>query len=127
MNLTLTILNPTGLHARPGAIFAATAKKFKSAIQIRNLTKDGDWSDAKSVLGVLKLGAENGHQIELSITGEDEAEAAQTLRRVVENGLGESVTGVALRRPAPRRLPPRHRNGETGYSLRRRAGRTRTA
>ncbi len=100
MNLTLTILNPTGLHARPGAIFAATAKKFKSAIQIRNLTKDGDWSDAKSVLGVLKLGAENGHQIELSITGEDEAEAAQTLRRVVENGLGESVTGVALQTPS---------------------------
>lgn len=95
MNLTLTILNPAGLHARPGAIFVATAKKFKAAIQIRNLTNSSDWSDSKSILGVLKLGAENGHQIELSITGEDEAVAAQTLRSAVESGLGELMTGAA--------------------------------
>ncbi|RMF04914.1 MAG: HPr family phosphocarrier protein, partial [Chloroflexi bacterium] len=32
--LELTIVNPTGLHARPAAVFVKTAKKFKSKIKI---------------------------------------------------------------------------------------------
>ena len=93
MNIQLAIRNRTGLHARPAAIFTATAKKFKAGIRARNLTKAGNWKDGKSLLDVLALGAEIGHEIELSIEGEDEMEAAETLRRAIESGLGDEIVG----------------------------------
>ncbi len=91
MNLRLTVINPTGLHARPAALFTAAAKKFQSKIRLRNLTKNSKWADAKSVLGVLGIGAECNHEIEVDIEGADADEAAGALRRAIESGLGEDV------------------------------------
>ena len=85
----LTLTNAVGLHARPAAKFVQTAARFASAITVRNVTRGGPPADAKGILGVLTLGAEHGHVIEVSAAGPDEAESLTAIRTLVESGFGE--------------------------------------
>jgi phosphocarrier protein len=78
--------NKSGLHARPAAVFVQTASKFKSRIIIKTNEKE---ADAKSILKVLALGANQGSKIILEVEGEDEEEALKTLSELIESGLGE--------------------------------------
>ena len=79
------IVNEVGLHARPAALFVAKAASFKSDIRIHNATKDGKWVSAKSILGVLTLGVEKDHEIEITAEGADEAEAVKQIIALIEN------------------------------------------
>jgi len=81
-----TIQNKVGLHARPAAVFVQTANKFKSNVSIE---KDGMRVSAKSILGVLSLGAEKGVKICVEIEGEDEQEAMATISEVIANRFGD--------------------------------------
>lgn len=81
----LKIINAVGLHARPAAEFVKTATQFQSKITIRNLTKSSAGVDAKSILSVLMLGVEKDHEIELAAEGEDELQAVQALRALIES------------------------------------------
>ena len=83
--LTLKVINEVGLHARPAAEFVKLATQFKSRIMIRNLTRASAAVDAKSILSVLVLGVEKDHEIELSSDGEDEIQAIQSLRELIES------------------------------------------
>jgi phosphocarrier protein len=69
---TVTITNPSGLHARPAALLVKEAGSFKSTIK---LVKNGKEVDAKSLLGVMSLAAKQNDQITIRAEGED-AEAA---------------------------------------------------
>lgn len=79
------IVNEVGLHARPAALFVAKAASFKSDIRIHNATKEGKWVSAKSILGVLTLGVEKDHEIEITAEGADEAEAVKQIIALIEN------------------------------------------
>lgn len=83
--VTLKIINATGLHARPAAEFVKTATQYQSKVTIRNLTKSSANVDAKSILSVLMLGVERDHEIELTAEGEDELQAVQSLRDLIES------------------------------------------
>ncbi len=92
---TATIVNKTGLHARPAAIFAQAASGFRAAVSI---AKDGQRVDAKSVLGLMLLAANQGSEVSIEATGEDEAAAVKALAAMLESdfdhgegALGESV------------------------------------
>ncbi len=84
--LELKVTNEVGLHARPAAKFVETSNRFKSRISV---TKDGVTVNAKSIIGVLSLGAGKGAVITLEAVGEDEAEAVAALKALVEAGFGE--------------------------------------
>lgn len=79
----LKVVGAVGLHARPAAVFVNEAVKFTSRIQVRNATTNTDWVDAKSILGVLTLGVEQNHEIEITAEGADEEEAAAALERLI--------------------------------------------
>lgn len=83
---TTRLLNKVGLHARPAALFVQAAKRFKSDIRVE---KEGLVVDAKSILGVLRLGAEYGSTIKIMASGEDAEEAVQELLSLVERRFGE--------------------------------------
>jgi len=83
--IVLQIINEVGLHARPASEFVKLAGQFKAKVQIRNKSKDSQMVDAKSILSVLILGAEKGHEIELTADGEDEKEAIEALRDLIES------------------------------------------
>jgi phosphotransferase system HPr (HPr) family protein len=91
MSLELSVRNPSGLHARPAAVFVRAASAFQSDIRVANLTTGSASVTAKSIIGVLGLGVQRGHTIRLDIVGEDEGPAAATLRELVEAGLEEGI------------------------------------
>lgn len=83
--INLKVTNAVGLHARPASEFVKLATRFKSRISIQNITRASSTVDAKSILGVLTLGVEKDHEIELSAEGEDEMQAVQALRDLIES------------------------------------------
>lgn len=80
-----TIVNEVGLHARPAAQFVQRAAKFTSEVHIRKLDTEAKWVNAKSILSVLTLGVGKGQQVEIQVSGDDEAEAAESLRQLIES------------------------------------------
>lgn len=82
----LTIMNKTGLHARPASMFVQKASKFKSSIMIE---KEDKKINAKSIISVLSGGISQGTKITLVIDGEDEQEAEKALVELVESNFGE--------------------------------------
>jgi len=85
----LTVINETGIHARPASAFIHKAAEFKSSIKVRNLSSNSAFVNAKSMIRVLSLELCQGMQMELSIEGEDENEAVAALTALVESGFGE--------------------------------------
>lgn len=86
----VTIINPTGLHARPATEFVTTAKRFTSRITIKNVANaDSAPVNAKSIIHLLTLGLSQGAVAQISAEGEDEAAAIETLTQLVAAGLGE--------------------------------------
>lgn len=83
--ILLRVINEVGLHARPAAEFVKLAGQFKSNLQVRNITRNSNTVDAKSILSVLTLGVEKGHEIELTGDGVDELEAIGALRNLIES------------------------------------------
>lgn len=83
--LNLKVTHEVGLHARPAAVFVKEANAYESKIEVRNASKDSEWVDAKSILGILTLGVEQDHDIEITIEGEDEEEAAASLETLIES------------------------------------------
>jgi phosphotransferase system HPr (HPr) family protein len=99
LSLEVQVQNPSGLHARPAALFVRAACAFRSDIRVTNLTTGSSSVTAKSIIGVLGLGVQRGHRIQLSCDGEDEGLAADTLRSLVDDGLGEHDESEPRSRP----------------------------
>jgi phosphocarrier protein FPr len=85
--VVLTLKNKLGLHARPAAKFVQTAATFQAEIQVRNLTAGKGPVSARSLLGVISLGAVRGTQIGLTASGPDAKQALETLSTLVEETL----------------------------------------
>jgi phosphotransferase system HPr (HPr) family protein len=83
---TVVITNKVGLHARPAALLVQEASRFQAHIQLRYGEKT---ANAKSILGVLKLGAARNATLVIQAEGEDANDAVQTLVALVERGFDE--------------------------------------
>ncbi|MEK6213993.1 MAG: HPr family phosphocarrier protein, partial [Vibrio fluvialis] len=83
------IKNSHGLHARPGAMLVAEAKKFESNIKVANLDGDGKIVNAKSLMKVIALGVKHGHQLQFTAEGPDAAQALESIGAAINAGLGE--------------------------------------
>lgn len=88
---TVMVINPTGVHARPAADFVRRAKEFKSKIKVKNLSniQDPEAVNAKSITSVLSIAICLGNTIEISAAGDDEQQAVEALKELVESGFGE--------------------------------------
>jgi catabolite repression HPr-like protein/phosphocarrier protein len=67
-----------GLEARPAALFVQIASKYESHISVVVNEKQ---VNAKSIMGMMSLGAIKGQNIEIVADGEDEEEAVAALIR----------------------------------------------
>lgn len=83
---TLNICNTRGLHARASAKFVKLASSFESEIHV---TRDGVTVDARSIMGLLMLGAGIGCSIEVSAAGPDAEEAMEALTDLVARKFDE--------------------------------------
>jgi len=100
-NTRVTVNHPVGLHARPAAQFVQTASKYKSEVTVANITKKSEAVNAKSILLILTLGVQQGHEIEIVANGTDEREAVTALKDLVDNSFGEEAANAASRKSNP--------------------------
>ena len=82
----ITIMNRAGIHARPAAVIVDTAKDFKSTI---HLEKGNQKVNAKSILGIMTLGAGYGVELNIIAQGEDEEAAVAAMVRLFESRFEE--------------------------------------
>jgi phosphocarrier protein len=83
---TANICNTRGLHARASAKFVKLASSFEAEIQV---TRDGVTVDARSIMGLLMLGAGNGCSIEITAEGSDAQDAIDALGELVARKFDE--------------------------------------
>ena len=77
----LEVLNRAGIHARPASEIAKTASSFKCDIFFE---KENMKVNAKSIMGVITLGATYKTKILCVCSGEDENEAMAALQALFE-------------------------------------------
>jgi phosphocarrier protein HPr len=82
----IEITNKKGLHARAASKLVQLATKYSSKIQ---LSRDGQSSDGKSILGVLVLAAHQGSRITITTEGTDEKEAMTALCDLINRKFDE--------------------------------------
>jgi phosphocarrier protein len=86
----ITITNRAGIHARPAALLVQATKNFTSSLYFE---RDGDRINAKSIMGILTLGAAYGTELKIIAEGEDkddEALAVETLAHLFESNFDEA-------------------------------------
>ena len=59
-------------------------------IKVKNLTTNGDFVDAKSIIMVLTLGVMKDHEVVIQTEGADADAALGALRALIENNFGEA-------------------------------------
>ncbi len=82
--MKLTVRNEHGLHARPAAAFVQAASRYRAQVQITNLTAGRGPAQSRSILAVLGLGVQQGHEVLLQAEGEDAAAALQALAGLLD-------------------------------------------
>lgn len=84
----VSLPNSDGLHLRAAALLAQTAGEFHSDIRVvyRNRA-----ADAKSVLDLLSLVAEQGSELDLEARGPDSSMAINAVANLVLNGFRNSL------------------------------------
>jgi phosphocarrier protein len=83
----VTIVNSSGLHARPATFFIQKANSYKSSIWVE---KDDRKVNAKSLLGVLSLGIAKDMTVTLIADGLDENAAIAGLVELIDSGFSEA-------------------------------------
>lgn len=72
-----------GLEARPVALLVQEASKYDSTIYIRSGEKR---VNAKSIMGMMSLGLNNGDELVVSAEGKDEQAAVEGIERFLSGG-----------------------------------------
>ena len=83
----VTIVNRRGLHARAAAKLVTTAEQFSASVDV---VRDGQVVSARSIMGLMMLGAGMGSSIELRAEGFDAHEALEAIGGLVEAGFNET-------------------------------------
>lgn len=83
---SITVSNKLGLHARASAKLTKLAGSFKSEVF---LSRNGRRINAKSIMGVMMLAAGLGAEVEIEVSGADEAEALTALQQLFNDKFGE--------------------------------------
>lgn len=73
-----------GIHARPAMMLVNIARKFQSDIKV---SYNGNTGDAKNIISLLMLHANQGAEVEFLINGPDEEEAYQQIQQFCKANL----------------------------------------
>ena len=80
----IRVRNPTGLHARPAAILASTARRFDADVRLH---RGGREANARSVTAIMGLEIAGGDRLVLSAAGPEARSAIDALVPLMEAGL----------------------------------------
>ena len=80
--ISVLVVDPVGLHARPATVAVNAASKFKSEV---NVTYKGRSVNMKSIMGVMSLGIPTQSEVVISCEGDDEEVAITTIEEVLRS------------------------------------------
>ncbi|MCK5198123.1 MAG: HPr family phosphocarrier protein [Spirochaetales bacterium] len=83
---TVTIKNRAGIHARPAALIVKTANEYDSEIFLEH---ENMRINAKSIMGIITLGANYKSIIQVIAEGDDEEEVVSAIVKLFENRFEE--------------------------------------
>jgi phosphocarrier protein len=86
INITTTIVNKLGLHARASAKLTKLAGSFPCEVW---MSRGDRRVNAKSIMGVMMLAAGLGSEVEIETHGEREQEAMDALLALISDKFGE--------------------------------------
>ncbi|MDF2588877.1 MAG: Phosphotransferase system, phosphocarrier protein HPr [Anaerocolumna sp.] len=78
------IKDDLGIHARPAGLLVKEAGQFNSTIMIQ---KGDKTADAKRLFALMGLGVKNADSITVTVEGEDEETAFDTIKQFIEANL----------------------------------------
>lgn len=82
--ITYVVQDELGIHARPAGMLVKTAGGFQSKATITL----GDKSvDMKRIMALMGLGVKCGDTVEITVEGEDEQIAAETIEKFLKENL----------------------------------------
>ena len=82
----VVVVNSLGMHARPAAALVQRVLNFESDIYI---SCNDNRVNAKSIMGLLTLGAARGSRLMVSCSGPDAVEALNAVKEIFASGFGE--------------------------------------
>ena len=82
------VTDAQGIHARPAGILVKAIAKKTSDIKIK---KAGDTREvnAKSIMGMMTLGLDNGEEVTVTANGKDESEAMDGVEKYLSSPFAE--------------------------------------
>src|SRR5215218_1553831 len=95
----LRVLNAIGLHARPAARVVELAARFDAELRLAKAGGPGPVG-ARSLTGLMTLGARLGDELVATASGPQAAEALDALDALARDGFGEGVAPAPARAPA---------------------------
>ena len=87
--LQITVTNPSGLHARPAALFIQTVKKYDAKLTVTNRTENSEPVLIKGMISVMLLGAKQGDELFLQATGPEKDALLAELKKLFLDNFGE--------------------------------------
>ncbi len=78
--VSVLVVDPVGLHARPATVAVNAASKFKCNV---NVSFNGRSANMKSIMGVMSLGIPTQSEVVITCEGDDEDEAVVTIEEVL--------------------------------------------
>jgi multiphosphoryl transfer protein len=100
----IPVLNEIGLHARPAALVVELASRYDSQLRLAKVG-GGATVSARSLTGLMTLGARLGDELLATASGPDAREALDELEQLARIGFGEGIAaggvGPAPTEPAP--------------------------
>ncbi len=88
LSARMTLINQNGLHARPAALLVAALAAVEAEVTVA-LGGTQKRVDARSLIGLLSLGAHPGDVLAIEASGAESAEAMARIRALVDDGFGE--------------------------------------
>lgn len=83
---SVTVVNATGIHARPAAVLAKILKKYSSTFTIIN---NGKTVEIKGMMSILSAGIKGKSAIDIICDGDDESAMISELKLAFADGFGE--------------------------------------
>jgi PTS hybrid protein len=88
-SVTGVIRNPSGLHARPAAVFVKTVGRHDAEVSVTDLGTGKGPASGASLISLMSLGVVQGARVRIDATGPEAAEVIGELERLMSDGFGE--------------------------------------
>jgi len=83
------IANPSGLHARPAAVFVKAVGRYDADVRVTDLGSGRPPASGASLISLMALGVTQGARVRVEATGPDAEAVARELEELVADGFGE--------------------------------------